>query len=188
MDYKWKVLLELSNTISGRWTIPILIAMSLKGDRFTPLQTKTGATPARLSENLKNMCEAGLLHHLSPYERRHPLLPEYVLTEKGLLYKQAAMAISNTASGIHGEDLLYKQWNLSILFSLLNQKERFTDIKKELEGITSKMLSNRLTLLQEQSLVEKNIVSVTPIIPHYSLTDLSFKPIKHLAFDLLSIV
>ncbi len=188
MEQRWKFLLELSKDISGRWTIPILLSISLNGDRFTPLQTKTGAAPARLSENLKRMCQAGLIKHISPYERRHPLLPEYILTEKGVLYREAAIAINKAAERINSVDLLYKQWNLPIMFSILNNKDRFQEIKNELQIITPKMLSGRLSMLKEQNMVDKAILSVTPIISSYSLTGMSYKPIKNLAADILSII
>ena len=188
MELRWKLLLELSKDISGKWTIPILLSISIDGDRFTPLQTKTGAAPARLSENLKKMCDDGLVYHISPYERRHPLLPEYILTEKGFLYREAAIAISKAAERINIDDLLYKQWNLPIMFTLLNDKDRFQEIKKELQNITPKMLSGRLALLTEQNMVEKAIISMTPVISSYYLTDLSYKPIKNLAADILSII
>lgn len=188
MEEKWEALIELSKEITGRWTIPILLSISLNGDRFTPLQTKTGATPARLSDNLKRMCDAGLMNHISPYERRHPLLPEYNLTEKGLLYREAAMAINKAAERMNGVDLLYKQWNLPIMFSILNSKDRFQEIKNELQIITSKMLSGRLLMLKEQNMVDKTIISVTPIITSYSLTGMSYKPITNLAEDILSLI
>ncbi|MFB9327110.1 winged helix-turn-helix transcriptional regulator [Paenibacillus aurantiacus] len=66
--------------MSGQWTVPILFALETCRGRFTPMQHHLQISPARLSENLKRMTESGLLQHLSPHERRHPALPEYVLS------------------------------------------------------------------------------------------------------------
>lgn len=188
MQNKDKLLIELSKAISGTWTIPILASINIKGDRFTPLQTRIGASPARLSENLKRLCEEGLVHHIAPGDRRHPLLPEYVLTEKGMLYREIALAVYKTNEAIAAPDAIYKQWNLPILFTILNKQERFQQIKHELNSITSKMLSGRLLELQGNRLVDKAIVSVSPIIPKYSLTETAYKPINNLAQDIISLL
>ncbi|MFZ5352568.1 MAG: winged helix-turn-helix transcriptional regulator [Bacillota bacterium] len=188
IDSRWKLLIELSKDISGRWTVPILVSINVNGDRFTPLQTKTGAAPARLSENLKKMCDAGLLHHISPYERRHPLLPEYILTEKGLLYRDIALAVYYTSEKTNQKDSLYKEWNLPIVFSILNNKNRFQEIKNELITITSKTLSARLNELQAKEVINKEVISLSPVITNYILTDGYYKPVKGLAEDILSII
>jgi DNA-binding HxlR family transcriptional regulator len=52
----------------------------------------------------------------------------------------------------------------------------------------AKVLSCRLSELQELSLVDKSVVTVTPLTTKYSLTDISYKPIKNLASDILSII
>lgn len=83
--------------------MPILLALESNGGRFTPLQKKLDIAPFRLSANLKKMVADGLLHHLAPSERRHPLLPEYVLTEKGQLHREAARAVQLSEEQIgHG--------------------------------------------------------------------------------------
>ena len=85
--------LRLSRELTGQWTLPILLALEENGGRFTPMQNKLNIAPSRLSANLKKMVEDGLLLHLSLGDRRHPLLHEYVLTEKGRLYREAARAV-----------------------------------------------------------------------------------------------
>lgn len=168
--------------------MPILLTIRTEGDRFTPLQQRLGIAPARLSENLKRLQELGMVVHLNPYERRHPLLPEYVLTEKGMLFREIAKAIQATEDKMHLKDILTKQWNLPVLFSLSTQAQRFSDIRTEVPLITPKMLAMRLDELQDWQLVDKAIITIPSLRQLYLLTQFSQKPISTLAQDILSIV
>jgi len=173
--------------MAGRWVVPILLAMQEEGERFTPLQQRLGISPARLSENLKALRELGIVLHLNPYERRHPLLPEYILTETGKLLREVAAAVRLTETKLSVSSLLTKRWNFPVLFSLLNGASRFTDIKQELPLITPKMLSTRLSDLQGNELVDKAVI-VTPQLAHiYVLREVADEPIRTLADDILSI-
>ena len=72
-------------------------------------------------------------------------------------------------------DILGKRWSLLILLELFkgeNKQKRFNEIKKGLGDITPKILSLRLSELEEEGLIEKNINnSKIPIKCEYSLTE-----------------
>lgn len=110
-------IVHITKELSGRWTIPILLSLEESGGRFTPLKNNLQIAPSRLSSNLKMMTEAGLVQHLSPFERNHPLLPEYQLTEKGRFMKEAALVISSSEHQMSRGFLAAKAWNWPVLIA-----------------------------------------------------------------------
>lgn len=181
-------MLELSQELSGRWTAPILLALEAAGGRFTPLQHRLDIVPARLSDNLRRMVDAGLVVHLSPHERRHPLLPEYVLTEKGRLYREAAGAVRHAEADLGHGHLSAKAWSMPVLLSLDFDYGRFNDILHALPRITPKMLSARLNELTNEGLADKQIVEQPRPSFVYQLAGTARKPIHRLGLDLASLV
>ena len=69
-------------------------------------------------------------------------------------------------------DLLGRKWHLRIVYYLLDDGPMgFSDLKGELSGVSSKMLSESLSSLQERELVVRDIVSDQPVRVTYSLTE-----------------
>ncbi|WP_256975873.1 winged helix-turn-helix transcriptional regulator [Paenibacillus agaridevorans] len=174
--------------MSGQWTVPLLLEVEPSGGRFTPLQNRLQITPARLSDNLKRMAEHGLLRHLSPLERRHPALPEYVLTEKGLLLRDAAKAVQSAEGMLGYGRLSAKAWNLPLLLALHYEHTRFQDIRFALGQVTPRMLSGRLDELQLIGAVDKSIAELPRPAYIYLLHQDSKPPVRRLAADLSSLL
>ena len=67
-------------------------------------------------------------------------------------------------------NLLGKKWIMPVLYALRNQNLGFSDLKKIIgKGkISSNMLSRVLTELQQHHLIEKQVVSISPIRVIYS--------------------
>lgn len=185
---KENLVLQLSQELSGRWTIPILLSLESSGGRFTPLQNQLEIAPARLSDNLKQMIGFGLIRHLSPYERRHPLLPEYKLTDKGKFYREAAKAIRNAEAEIGHGFLSAKAWNIPVLMALHFQYARFQDIRRALQQVTPRMLSTRLDELHVENLIFKHITDQPRPSFLYELSNRTEKPVDRLTTDLYSLV
>lgn len=69
--------------------------------------------------------------------------------------------------------ILGKKWHPVIIHRLLaNGKMGFNDLKKDLPGISNKVLSESLEDLQEKYIVEKEVVSENPKRVKYSLTEI----------------
>ena len=69
--------------------------------------------------------------------------------------------------------LIGKKWSLPILYLLENKDLSFSDLKVKLAetmNISSNMLSNALTELQSYYLIDKRIISTSPIRVEYSST------------------
>jgi DNA-binding HxlR family transcriptional regulator len=180
--------IHISQELSGQWTIPVLLALEACGGRFTPLQRQLETAPARLSDNLSRMIVSGLIQHLSPHERHHPLFPEYVLTEKGCLYREAAKKVQIAENEIGAGRLSSKAWNIPILLALGFEYNRFQEIRLALQQITPRMLSMRLDELNSDGLIGK-IISEQPRLSFlYQLSEHMKKPVHQLSVDLSTLV
>lgn len=76
--------------------------------------------------------------------------------------------------------LIGKKWHTVILHRLLeNGPLGFNALKEEVDGISSKVLSDSLEDLEEKALVDRTIVSEKPFRVQYSLTTLgeSLEPV-----------
>ena len=67
--------------------------------------------------------------------------------------------------------ILANKWSLIIIKKLSGENLRFNRIKKKIEGISSRELSKRLEVLEEIGAVNRNIISIKPIMVEYSLTE-----------------
>ncbi|MBO0992636.1 winged helix-turn-helix transcriptional regulator [Bacillus sp. SD088] len=152
-------IVHITKELSGRWTIPILLSLEKSGGRFTPLKNELQIAPSRLSDNLKAMAESGLVQHLSPFERNHPLLPEYQLTEKGHFMKEAALVLSSSEQQLNHGFLAAKAWNWPVLIALYHHYHEFNSICQLLQTATPRIISTRLSQLYEGDLVQKILVT-----------------------------
>ena len=81
-------------------------------------------------------------------------------------------------------DILKGRWKVQIIAALCYDKMRFSDLQKEIEGISAKMLSSELKDLEINQLVTRTVLSTQPITVEYQLTDYGQtlkKIIEHLA-------
>ena len=62
------------------------------------------------------------------------------------------------------------RWKLLILFSLSESPKRFTQIRKEVNGITDKTLSKELKSLESNKLVLRKVYDTFPPTVEYSIT------------------
>ena len=70
------------------------------------------------------------------------------------------------------QETLGRKWHLRIVYQLLeNGPLGFSALKREVAGVSSKMLSESLTALEEERLVDREIVNDQPVRVEYSLTD-----------------
>jgi len=65
-----------------------------------------------------------------------------------------------------------RKWHLRIVYHLLSDGPMgFSALNGSLDGVSSKMLSESLSALEEQRLVSREIVSDQPVRVEYSLTE-----------------
>ena len=78
---------------------------------------------------------------------------------------------------------LGKKWTIHIIRDLFKGKKRFSEFLEANPQISTKMLSLRLKELQNSGLIKKIIVSTTPVVIEYSLTQKG-KALNRILFDL----
>ncbi|ASN03989.1 winged helix-turn-helix transcriptional regulator [Virgibacillus necropolis] len=66
--------------------------------------------------------------------------------------------------------LVSKRWVGLILFDLLKGKKRFSEMEADLP-ISGRLLSDRLKMLEQEGIVERNIYSEFPVRIEYSLSE-----------------
>jgi len=68
-------------------------------------------------------------------------------------------------------DILRGKWKIQIIGSLTFGKKRFTEMQREVTGITARMLSKELKELEINELVLRTVHDTTPVTVEYELTD-----------------
>src|SRR3954451_23179772 len=66
-------------------------------------------------------------------------------------------------------------WTTKILWYLRAEPRRFGDLKRDLGGISAKVLTTRLRELEDRGVVSRTVVPTSPPTVEYALTDLGFK-------------
>ena len=64
------------------------------------------------------------------------------------------------------------KWTVLILTVLCTQPARFNDLKRRLDGITHKALSEALKRLERSGLISRKVLPTQPIGVEYTITDL----------------
>jgi DNA-binding HxlR family transcriptional regulator len=67
-------------------------------------------------------------------------------------------------------DALRGRWRLPILISLMFGSKRFTELSKEVEGISDKVLAKELKELKLNQLIERTVHDTFPPTVEYSIT------------------
>lgn len=67
-------------------------------------------------------------------------------------------------------DILSGKWKLPILIALSFGNKRFSQMAKQIHGITDKMLSKELRDLEMNELVKRTVYDTVPVVVEYSMT------------------
>lgn len=62
------------------------------------------------------------------------------------------------------------KWTILILRDLLEDKKRFGELQRSLEGISPKTLSSRLKELESNGIISKKVFAEVPLHVEYTLT------------------
>ncbi|MGJ9420723.1 winged helix-turn-helix transcriptional regulator [Massilia sp. CMS3.1] len=69
-------------------------------------------------------------------------------------------------------DQLANKWSVMILSVLCEKPQRFNVIRRRLEGITQKALTQALRRLERNGLVRRRVIESSPVAVEYSITPL----------------
>lgn len=67
-------------------------------------------------------------------------------------------------------DYIGGKWKSVVLWYLMKERKRFSDLKKAIPDITEKMLSIQLRKLEKDGLVHREVFAEVPLRVEYSLT------------------
>ena len=67
-------------------------------------------------------------------------------------------------------DILSGKWKLPIIIVLSFGNRRFSELAKQVHGITDKMLSKELRDLEMNELVKRTVYDTVPVVVEYSMT------------------
>ena len=75
-------------------------------------------------------------------------------------------------------DVVSRKWTLLILRKLMFEKKRFNELLKEIEGISPRTLSKRLSELEKSNIIKKKQFNEIPPRVEYSLTNSGIELIR----------
>ena len=96
---------------------------------------------------------------------------DFSLFEKIMNLSDDSMIMDETCILHQSVMLLSDKWTLLILLSLMQGDKRTSDLLRQIEGISPKMLTQTLKKLQEANLINRKVFPVVPPKVEYSLTD-----------------
>lgn len=68
-------------------------------------------------------------------------------------------------------DLLNGKWKVSIIACLCYKKMRYSELLREVKGISGRMLSKELKELEMNQLITRNVLDTQPVTVEYKITD-----------------
>jgi DNA-binding HxlR family transcriptional regulator len=83
--------------------------------------------------------------------------------------KKTIMAVHDAMYVLNGK------WKISIVAALCYNKKRYSDVLRDVQGISGKMLSRELKEMEVNRLVKRTVVDTKPVTVHYELTEYGAK-------------
>ncbi len=68
-------------------------------------------------------------------------------------------------------NLIGKRWTALILRALMSGPRRFSEIAAYVDGLSDRLLSERLRELEEAGILERKVVPQRPVVVEYQLTE-----------------
>lgn len=68
-------------------------------------------------------------------------------------------------------DILNGRWKISIIAALCHNNMRFSDLRRQVTGISGKMLSRELKDLEVNQLLTRTVLDTQPVTIRYELTE-----------------
>lgn len=118
-----------------------------------------------------------MIYHFLPYDIKINNLKKTDIM-KIKCCKTNMLAVQDTM------DVLKGRWKIHIIAALCYDKMRFSDLQKEIDGISAKMLSSELKDLEINQLLKRTVLKTQPISVEYELTEYGYtlkKVIENLA-------
>lgn len=174
------------SVIGGRWK-PVIIFQLLQNGmmRFGALRKEIeGITERMLTKQLREL-EGDQIVHRKVYAEVPPRV-EYSLTEYGRSLKPIMISMRDWGAEHAGGEIHHPfgcsveatlsviggRWKPIIIFKLLQHDVlRFGAMRKEIDGITERMLTNQLRELEKDAVIKRKVYAEVPPRVEYSLNE-----------------
>ncbi|MBI5868181.1 MAG: winged helix-turn-helix transcriptional regulator [candidate division Zixibacteria bacterium] len=161
--------LQPADLFHHRWSVPILAELyRSSGSRFVVMANQLGISPDSLHHTLDALMRHRWIRRNPGYG--HPLRPEYILTPTGATLAPGCSRLLKLLQSIEFEEVGLRKWPMPVLLAIQTGRERFSDLKASLRGITSRALTLALKDLQTAGLIERTILDEYPPTTRYKLT------------------
>ena len=80
-------------------------------------------------------------------------------------------------------DRIADKWTMLVIVALEHGTLRFSELRRTIDGITQKMLTQTLRALERDGLVEREVIATVPVTVRYTLT-----PLGHSLADAVGVI
>jgi DNA-binding HxlR family transcriptional regulator len=152
-----------------RWAVPVLAELHRsRGAKFITLVNRLAVSRDSLHHTLRELVELGWVRRNPGHG--HPLRPEYVLSRKGSELAPWCARIMAMLSRLGIEEVALRKWSLPVLLSLGHGRERFSEIRQSLPGLTPRSLTLALKQLRQIDLISRLVSDGYPPSSRYRPT------------------
>ena len=88
--------------------------------------------------------------------------------------KDAPCILDQTNASRQTLDLIADKWTILVLFALRGGKRRFAELRREIGGVTEKMLIQTLRKLERDGIVERKVHPTVPPMVEYRISELGW--------------
>jgi len=146
-----------------RWAVPVLAQLAVtRGSKMVTLASHLGGSRASIRSSIELLESLRLVQPNPGYG--HPMRPEYILTERGVLVSKPSMVLIKTLRTLETTDLGLKRWSMPAMHAIASGADRFNGIAGVLQGATDRAVSLALHDLHGASLIVRTLRDGRP--PH----------------------
>lgn len=160
---------RLTMLFHHRWAVPILAELHRGGGaKFVSLTRKLGMNGESASYTLQRLIHFGWV--IRNPGHGHPMRPEYVLTPAGARLAPWCARAMGVIGGLGAEKVAFRKWSLPITLAIHSGRQRFSEMKAFLPGVTARALAMALKELQAEGFVQQCVVEGHPPTSYYEMT------------------
>lgn len=149
-----------------------------KGAKFVTLHKKLSASVGSMRTTVDALIEHG--HVMKNPGYGHPMRPEYVLTESGLLIGESCDRLLQAIDEAEARQLALSKWTMPVVYALRPGSRRFGQLRTECGKVTDRALTQALKALIWGGLVQREVTESYPPSVEYSLTPAGSSLLPHL--------
>lgn len=152
-----------------RWAVPILAELHrAQGAKFVTLCNRLGVSNETASYTLQSLIEKGWVVRNPGHG--HPMRPEYLLTRSGVRVGPWCAKAMRAVKALDAEQVVLRKWSLPVTLALRRGRQRFSEMKAFLPGLTARALAAALRELESSGLVQRRVTVGRPPASIYELT------------------